>query len=73
MNVIVSRLFRRIDMKSIILNVISFNISQNPFLLSRYSRIIDLVIFVFDIEQFKNGLLCYHNIQITYKNHLFLY
>jgi len=38
---------------SIILNVISFDISKTPFLLSRYSRKIDLVIFVFEIEQFK--------------------
>jgi len=52
MNVIASSLFRRIDMKGIISNVISFNISQNPFLLSRYSRIIDPVSFVLKKEQY---------------------
>lgn len=37
----------------VLFSMLIHSISQNPFLLSRYSRIIDLVIFVFEIEQFK--------------------
>jgi len=35
------------------LNVVSFNTSQNPFVLFRYSRITDPVILLFEKEQSK--------------------